>query len=156
VDPEQPRGRLDAHRLRDRPSPIAALRHELGVAEALHELDPGTRDARNIPPGGGRLGGEPVARQRRDHEMERVARASAVRRGVRERVDDRQLLDHRAKPSVGDDERRRVLVLRADVDEMDVEPVDLDDEVGRALILASHFAPVVVGRPVASEVLHQC
>ena len=49
--------------------------------------------------------------------------------GVGERLDDLELLDERARPAVGDDDRQRVLVLRADVDEVDVEPVDLGQEV---------------------------
>jgi len=52
-----------------------------------------------------------------------------VRGGIGERTDDLQLLDDRARPAVTDDDRQRVLVLRANVDEVDVEPVDLGDEV---------------------------
>jgi hypothetical protein len=46
-------------------------------------------------------------------------------RGIGQPIDDLQLLDDRARPSVIDDERQRVLVLGANVDEVDVEPVDL-------------------------------
>jgi hypothetical protein len=60
--------------------------------------------------------------------MERVAGARAMCCGIRERLDDLQLLDDRAGPPVGDDQRQRVLVLGADVNEVDVEPVDLGDE----------------------------
>jgi hypothetical protein len=46
----------------------------------------------------------------------------------RERLDDLQLLDDRARPTVGDDQRKRVLVLGADVDEVvwetDLEPAN--------------------------------
>ena len=38
-----------------------------------------------------------------------------------------------------DDERQRVLVLRANVDEVDVEPVDLGDELRQRVQLASHL-----------------
>ena len=79
-----------------------------------------------------------MARQRRDHQMERVRGARAVRRGVGERLDDLQLLDDRARPPVRDDQRQRVLMLRADVDEVDVQPVDLGDVFGRAFSFASH------------------
>ena len=103
----------------------------------------------------GRLGREPVARQRGDHHMERVRRAAAVRRGIGERLDDLQLLDDRAGPAVRDDERQRVLVLRADVDEVDVEPVDLGHELRQGVQLRLAPAPVVVGRPVARELLHR-
>ena len=61
--------------------------------------------------------------------MERVRCARAVRRGVRERLDDLQLLDDRARPPVRDDQRQRVLVLGANVNEMNVQPIDLGNEV---------------------------
>jgi hypothetical protein len=60
--------------------------------------------------------------------VESIRCARAVCRGVGERIDDLQLLDDRAGPAMVDDERQRVLVLGADMDEMDVEPVDLGDE----------------------------
>ena len=61
--------------------------------------------------------------------MEGVRCIPAMRRGIGERLDDLELLDDRARPAVRDDERQRILVLRTDVNEMDVEPVDLGDEV---------------------------
>ena len=61
--------------------------------------------------------------------MDRVHCARAMRRRIGQRLDDLQLLDDRAGPSVRDEERQRVLVLGADVDEVDVQPVDLGDEV---------------------------
>ena len=60
--------------------------------------------------------------------MEGVRCAPAVRRRIGQRIDDLHLLDDRAGPAVRDDHRQRILVLRTDVDEMDVEPVDLGDE----------------------------
>src|ERR1700749_1631260 len=62
------------------------------------------------------------------HDRDRVRRAAAVRRGVGERLDDLQLLEDRAGPPVRDDQRQRVLMLGADVDEMNVQSVDLSDE----------------------------
>ena len=49
--------------LNSQPLTPAALRHEPVLAQALHQHDPGPRDAGGIPPGGGRLGGEPVTGQ---------------------------------------------------------------------------------------------
>jgi len=51
-----------------------------------------------------------------------------MRRRIGEQSDDLQLLDDRAWPSVRDDQRQRVVVFRADVDEVDVEPVDFRHE----------------------------
>ena len=61
--------------------------------------------------------------------MEGVRCASAVRRRIDQRIDDLQLLDDRAGPSMRDDDRQRILMLRTNVDEMNVEPIDLGDEV---------------------------
>ena len=107
-------------------------------------------------PVAGRLAGEPVPGHRRDHDVEGVRCARAVRGGIGEPADELQLLDDRAGPAVADDERERVLVLGADVDEVDVEPVDLGDEVREGVQPRLALAPVVLGRPVASEVLHEC
>ena len=81
-----------------------------------------------IPAGRGRLAREAVARQRRDDDVEGVRGAAAMRGRIGQRLDDLQLLDDRAGPAVGDDHRQGVLMLRADVDEVDVQPVDLGDE----------------------------
>jgi hypothetical protein len=78
-----------------------------------------------------------------------------MRGRVGEQVDDLHLLDHRAGPSVADDERQRVLVLGANVDEVDVQPVDLRDEVGHRVELGLALAPVVLVVPVARERLHR-
>jgi hypothetical protein len=61
--------------------------------------------------------------------VEGIRPGPAVGGRVRERVDDLQLLDDRPRPPVRDDQRQRVLVLRTDVDEVDVQPVDLGEEV---------------------------
>jgi len=60
--------------------------------------------------------------------MEGVRCARAVCRGIGQSINDFQLLDDRAWPSVIDDERQRVFVLRTNVDEVNVQPVDLGDE----------------------------
>ena len=55
VNAEQFRSRLHAHEIGDERTPIAALRHKFRVPEALHQHDPGTRDAVGVPAGSGRL-----------------------------------------------------------------------------------------------------
>ena len=49
VDAEQSRRRLQRHLLGDGIPPVAALGHVAGVAEALHQHDPGARDADRDP-----------------------------------------------------------------------------------------------------------
>ena len=139
VDAEQPFGRLAGHRGRDRGAPVAALRDVAGISQSFHQHRPRAGDAVGTPAGGGGLARKPVARQRRNHHVERVRRAPAVSGGIGERLDDLQLLDDRAWPAVRDDERQRVLLSRPDVDEMDVEPVDLVMNCGSVFSFASHL-----------------
>ena len=87
--------------------------------------------------------------------MKRIRGARAVRRGIGERIDDLQLLDDRARPSVRDDERQRVFVVRANVDEMDVQAIDLGHEMRQGVQLLLALAPVVLVCPVARERLHR-
>ena len=147
------RGRVAAtgHVVDDERAVVAACRHEPLVAEALHERDIGTPHADRVPARLGRLAREPVARHVRDHHVEGVRRAAAMRRRVGEQVDDLHLLDERARPSVADDERQRILVLRANVDEVDVQPVDLGDELWDGVEPRLALAPVVLRLPVASD-----
>ncbi len=86
--------------------------------------------------------------------MKRVRCARAVRGRIGQRIDDLQLLDDRAGPSVRDDERQRIFMLRANVNEVDVQAIDLGDEVLYGLQLLLALAPVVLLRPVARERLH--
>ena len=95
-----------------------------------------------------------MPRQRRDHEIEGVGGTRAVRGGVGERTDDLQLLDDRAGPAVGDDHRQRVLVPRPHVDEVDVDPVDLGDELRQLVEARLDGAPVVPVRPAPRECSH--
>ena len=88
--------------------------------------------------------------------MEGVLRAAAVGRRIGERTDDLEQLEDRARPAMGHDQRQRVRMMRADVDEMDVEPVDLGDELREGVQLRLDLAPVVVGLPVAHELLELC
>jgi hypothetical protein len=52
--------------------------------------------------------------------MESVRCLAAMRCGIDERVDNLQLLDDRAGPSMRDDDRQGILMLRANVDKMNV------------------------------------
>ena len=155
MDAHELRGRLDRHGVRDLSAHVAALRDVSRVPQALHQHDPGARDARVIPAGRRRLAREPITGDRRDHDVEGVLRAAAEGRGVGERADELDLLEDRAGPAVRDDDRQRALVLRTHVDEVDVEPVDLGDELRQGVELRLALAPVVVRRPVAREVLER-
>ena len=110
---------------------------------------------RRVPAGLVRLAGEPVARHRRENHVEGVRCAAAVRGGIDQRIDDLQLMEDRAGPAVRNEERQRVRVLRAHVDEMNVQSIDPGDELRQGVQPRLHLAPVVFRRPVARDVLHQ-
>ena len=76
-------------------------------------------------------------------------------RGIGQRIDDLQLLDDRAGPSVRDDERQRVFMFRTNVNEMNVEPIDLGDEMRQGIQFRLALAPIVIRRPIAREFLHR-
>ena len=86
--------------------------------------------------------------------MERVCRASAVGGRIGERIDDLQLLDDRAGPAVRDDDRQRILMFRTNVNEMNVQPIDLGDELRQSVQFRLAFAPIVIRRPMAREFLN--
>ena len=132
---------------------VAALGDVAGVAQAVHQLRPGCRDAAGVPADLCRLGGEAVAGQGRHHEVERVPGGAAVRGRVGERADDPEQLDHRAWPAVRDDQRQRVRVPRLHVNEVDALPVNLGPELRQRVQPCLARAPVVAGRPEAGELL---
>ena len=78
-----------------------------------------------------------------------------MRCGIRKRIDDFQLLDNRAGPAMRDDERQGVLLFRADMNEMNVEPIDFSDEVRQRIEPRLAFAPIVLGPPITRERLHR-
>src|SRR5690349_15965810 len=85
--------------------------------------------------------------------MKRVGCLPPVRGGIGERLDKLQLLDNGARPAVRDDDRQRVLVLRASMNEMNVEAIDLGDEIRVPIDPRFTLAPIVCSRPVACEFL---
>ena len=151
--PISPGGACTAIRSVTTPAPVTACRHVACVAETIHQHRPGACDAVGAPTGRGWLSRVSVARHRRDDDMERVRRASAVRRRIGQWLDDLELFDDRAGPAVRDDDRQRVLVLRANMDEVDVQAVDLGDEAREGVEPRFALAPVVLVRPIACELL---
>src|SRR5262249_13894265 len=76
-----------------------------------------------------------------------------MRRGIAQWIDDLQLLDHRAGPSVRDDERQCIFMFRTNVNEMNVQPINLGHEVRQGLQFRLAFAPIVISPPIAGEFL---
>src|SRR5207244_13355931 len=96
-----------------------------------------------------------MAGQRWYYDIESVFGLSAVGNRIRERRDDFHLLDERPRPAMGDDHRQRILFLRLDVNEMNVQPIDVGDEIRDGVYLRLGFAPVVVGAPIPREFMHR-
>jgi hypothetical protein len=85
--------------------------------------------------------------------MKGVLRASSMGRGIGERTNDLQELQYRAGPAMGHDQRHRIRMTRADVYEVNVEPVDLSHELRQGIQLRLRLPLVVVRPPVAYELL---
>ena len=144
---------LTAHCVGHERADVAALGDVAGVAEPVHQLCPRSARPTRLPAELGRLGREAVAGQGRQHQMERVFGASAVRGRVRQRADRVEQLHDRAGPAVGHDQRQRILMLRPHVDEVDVHAVDLGRELRQRVQPRFDAPEVVVGRPVSGELL---
>ena len=132
---------------------VATLGDVARVAEALHQLRPRAGDAAGVPAELGRLAREAVAGQGRQHQVECIAGGATVRGRVGQGTDGLEQLDDRAGPAMRHDQRQRILVLRAHVDEVDVHAVDLRHELREGIQLGLGLPPVVLGRPVAGELL---
>src|SRR5262245_29125971 len=76
-----------------------------------------------------------------------------MRGRISERTDDLEHLDDRAWPAVRDDQRHGVRVRRLHVDEVDVESVDLSLELWQRVQLRLALAPIMLGRPIARQLL---
>src|SRR5262245_36398178 len=88
--------------------------------------------------------------------MKSIRRTRTVCRGIGQSIDDLQLLDDRTGPAVIHDNGQRVFVPRTNMNEMNIEPVDLGDELRQRVQCRLALAPVVVSRPIARETLDQC
>src|ERR1700680_3551314 len=86
--------------------------------------------------------------------MESVRCARAMCRWIGQWIDNLELLDDRAGPSVGDNERQRIFMLRTNVNEVNVQPIDLGDELRQRVQSRLHLAPVVFRPPITREGLH--
>src|SRR4051812_39647825 len=126
-----------------------------GVAEALHQFRPGSAHPLGTPAGARRLARETVARHRGDNHVEGVGCARAVCRGIGKRVDDLQLLDDRAGPSVRNKERQSILMLRTNMNKMNLQTIDLRDKLRQGTEPGLAPAPIVIGRPIVCEILHR-
>ena len=151
MDADQALGCLAAHRVGDAGAHVAALGDIAAIAETAHQLGPGPCGPQQVPADLGRLGGEAVTGHGRQHEVERVLWLAAMLGRVGKRPNGVEHLDHRAGPAVSHDQRQRVLVRRADVDEVEIHAVDLGDELRQRVQPLRDAPEVVLVQPVATE-----
>src|SRR5258706_2520424 len=74
-------------------------------------------------------------------------------RWIRQRIDHLYLLDDRARPSVLDDHRKCFWILRAHMNEVNVQPVDVRHELRQRTQSRLALVPIVIGPPIARELL---
>jgi len=73
---------------------------------------------------------------------------------MQRRTDNFQLLDDRAGPAVRNDERQCILMLGANVNEMNGEPINIGHKLRQGIQFRLAFAPIVIRRPVVREFLN--
>src|SRR5688500_18382009 len=118
------------------------------IAEAAHQLGPCPGDARHVSARLVHRDGEPVARQRRRHDVEGVDRVATVGARIGERSKDAQKLHYRAGVSVADDQWERTGLGGADVQEVYVLAFDGSGELWILVELRFPQAAVVSVLPV--------
>jgi len=78
-----------------------------------------------------------------------------VRGGVRQWIDDLELLDYGTRPAMRDDDRQSIPVPGAYMDEVNIHAVDIRHELGQAFEPRLDAPPVVIGRPILRELAHR-
>ena len=137
----------------DTGTPVAALCAVAFVAESGHQRGPGIGDVLDPPAGSEWFVAETEPGHGRAYDMERIGRVSAVGYRIGERPDHLVELDDRSGPSVGEHQRQRIGVGRADVHEVDPEPVDLRAELREGVQMYLAGGPVVLLGPVRTQAL---
>ena len=121
------------------------------VAESRHQLGPGGGDPHVVPASIARGTGESEPRNRRDDEVKRIGATLPVRHRIGQRPDHVEELDDRARPPMGQDQRKRVRLPRSHVQEMDALTVDRG--LGWRALVEARFppSPFVAVEPVVDE-----
>ena len=155
VNAEQSRRRQQGHLLRDRIAPIAALRHVLRVAEALHQHDPGACDANRIPAGPVGLpenpwpGNDGITTSNASDALPpcAVGLVSGSMIFICSMIEPGQP----CVTMIGS----AFALFRTNVDEMNVQPVDLRDELRQGVQPRFDLAPVVTPSANSARVPHR-
>src|SRR5215211_1437402 len=153
MDPEDVVGVDPALEGGDDGAGVVAVGAVAPIAEAGHELGPGSGGAQGVPAGLGGGAGEAEAGQRGDDQVEGVGGVGPVGPGVGEGGGQVQVFQEGVGPAVGQDQREGVGLGRAEVREVDGLAVDGGGELRDLVELGLPGPPVVVVAPVVDQVL---
>ncbi len=118
------------------------------VSQLSHQFREGRCGPPELPPGLPYRSGKPEAGQRRDNQIEGVLGIAPVGPWITERADQVSELDYRGRVAVGDQQRQRVWLGRADVQIVDWLPVYLGDELRNLVESGLLSSPVEAVAPV--------
>ena len=152
--PDHPLRVVAADLGRDQRAGVVAVRAVALVAQPGHQLEPGSRDPLRVPAGAGRRAGERDAGYRRDDDVEGVRWIAAVGARVAQRPDQVEVLEDRHRPAVRADQRQRVGLGRAHVEEVHRLAVDRRRELRVGVEPGLLVAPVEGRAPVVDELAH--
>lgn len=145
---QQPCRLLKGHLVCDYRTPIATLSHTVFVPQTFHQNVPSARNVVGIPARAFWFSRKAITGHRGDNDIEGVCRATAIGRGIGERTNNLHQFQDRSRSAVRDDQGQGIRLTRADVDEMDVEPVDRRHKLRQGVQFRLHLPPVVVRPPV--------
>ena len=151
VQAGQARGVLARHPARHRRAPVRAVHAVARIAQPRHQGGPEVGHAAGVEAGPARLVREAVAGHCRNDDVEGIRRGAAVRNGINQRFDHLRVLVDRTGPAVEQQQRQRIRVRRALVDEVDVEAVDVRRELVETVQPRFLRPPVEAVAPVLDQ-----
>src|SRR6266436_424939 len=116
---------LLGHPARYASAPITALRNIVAVTQARHQRCPGASNPRKTPPRFCRFVRKAKAGEGGDYGVKGFIGFATVGRRVHQRTNDLHKLDDRPRPSMRQNDRQGILVLRSNVNEVNPETVNL-------------------------------
>src|SRR5579864_7874541 len=142
---------LLGHPSRHSGAPIAALCDVVAVTQARHQECPCVSNPRKAPAHFGRLVRKTKPGQGGDNDVKGFTSLAAMGCRVCQRSNHLQELGDRARPSMRQNNRQGILVLRSDVNEVDPETVNLRTKLWQPIQCALNTTPIVASAPVFSE-----
>ena len=83
--------------------------------------------------------------------MERIRSRTAISSRISQRFNNLQHLDEGAGPSVRENDGQGILMLGTNVNEVNIQPIDLSQEVRQGIQLRFELAPVVIRGPIRAS-----